>query len=91
MNRFGQTTAVIRGRGQLTIPGRMRRTIKWLKNNSLVAITASFNQLVIRQYKPSLDKVVDWQRIWNKIQLSRSFKGKRGNLSQFITIDREQH
>ena len=32
-----------------------------------------------------------WQNLWRLIEKSRSLKGRRGNLSAFITEDRQSH
>ena len=85
-----QGTAVIRDRGQLTIPEKIREFLKWSSHNSVVSlITVSRDELVIRPFEGK--KQIDWSIIWMNIELSRSYVGKRGNLSSFITSDRENH
>ena len=85
-----QGTAVIRDRGQLTIPEKIREFLKWSSPNSVVSlITVSRDELVIRPFEGK--KQIDWSIIWMNIELSRSYVGKRGNLSSFITSDRENH
>ncbi|MBI2641665.1 hypothetical protein HYW87_03670 [Candidatus Roizmanbacteria bacterium] len=83
-------TAIIRDRGQLTIPEKIRGVLKWSSPNSVVSLaTVSGNELIIRPYERQ--KVTDWMKIWENIRKSRSYKGKRGNLSGFIVLDRESH
>ncbi len=85
-----QSTVIIRDRGQLTIPEKMREVLRWSSTNSVVTLTTtSKNELVIKPYGSK--KQVNWAQIWSNIQLSRSFKGKGGNLSNFIISDRENH
>ena len=85
-----QGTAIIRGRGQLTIPERMREILKWSSPNSVVSLTTtSAGELVIRPFMTK--KQIDWETVWLNIDLSRSYIGKRGNLSGFISSDRESH
>lgn len=52
MDTVLQTTAVIRQRGQLTIPDQIRKHCQWLIPGSVVTLTATANkeQLVIRPY-----------------------------------------
>lgn len=83
------TTATIRERGQVTIPDKIREIVEWAKPNSVVSISVnSQKELVI---SPFLSKGYDWEDIWRRIKRSQSFKGKRGNLSEFIIQDRERH
>jgi bifunctional DNA-binding transcriptional regulator/antitoxin component of YhaV-PrlF toxin-antitoxin module len=89
MNRvYG--TAVIRERGQLTIPEKIREVRSWASPVSVVTITSTKpNEIVIQPYSPQ--KAVDWNRIWENIAKSRSFKGKKVKLSEFIIKDRSRH
>jgi bifunctional DNA-binding transcriptional regulator/antitoxin component of YhaV-PrlF toxin-antitoxin module len=85
-----QGTAVIRDRGQLTIPEKIRQIIYWSFPNSVVTVTAnSKDELVIRPFKEQ--KQVDWDSVWQNIELSRSFVGQNENLSSFIIKDRGSH
>lgn len=36
-------------------------------------------------------KKFDWKKIWEGIEIARNIKGKRGNLSEFISKDRKFH
>ena len=87
-----QTTAIVRDRGQLTIPDEIRRLIKWITPRSVVTIRISTqDELIVKPYQTIEKQTVDWNKIWENIQLTRSFKGTRGNLSQFIVGDRQSH
>ena len=83
-------TATIRSRGQITIPDNLRAVFEWLRTGSVVSILSEEDGVKIKPYELSL-KVVNWRRVWEKISLARSFKGKRGNLSEFIISDRDKH
>lgn len=83
-------TAIIRDRGQLTIPEKIRVALKWSFPNSVVSlVTTSENELLIKPFEGK--KQTDWANIWRNIALSRSYEGTRGNLSGFIIADREAH
>ena len=85
-----QTTAVIRDRGQLTIPEKIRKQRKWATQTSVVTISSEKPDEII--IKPYPAKQVDWDKLWKQIKRVRAFKGKgRGNLSQFIAEDRLRH
>lgn len=82
------TISIIRDRGQLTIPDAIRALRQWASPNSAVTITSEQpDEIVIRPHK----KEYDWDQMWELINKSRSFKGKGGNLSKFITEDRYSH
>ena len=87
-----QVVGIIRNRGQLTIPDKIRETFRWLTPSSTVTITSQKpDEIVIRPYTQS-EKKIDWDKIWKQIKRVRAFKGEgRGNLSQFIAQDRETH
>lgn len=83
-------TAIIRDRGQLTIPEKIRIALKWSFPNSVVSlVTTSGNALLIKPFE--VKDQTDWADIWMNIELCRSYKGDRGNLSGFIIADREVH
>ncbi|MDP3724686.1 MAG: hypothetical protein Q8R11_03580 [bacterium] len=84
-----QIIGVIRDRGQLTIPEEIRAFQKWARPASVVTIASeSSDKIVIRPHRRS--QRVDWESLWHAIDVSRSFQGKRGNLSAFIAKDREK-
>lgn len=87
-----QTIGTIRERGQLTIPDEVRQKYDWASPGSVVTIsTQKATEIVIRPYSP-LHQKIDWNRLWNDIELSRSYTGKyAGSLSEFIVQDREKH
>lgn len=85
------STTTIRQRGQLTIPGKLRKKARWLSEGSVVAILSSFDEEIkVVPYKERTEEI-DWKQVWGKIKLARSFKGERGNLSEFIFKDRANH
>lgn len=87
-----QTTAIIRNRGQLTIPDVIRRAFDWIKTESVVKIVyRSPQEIVITPYIQENIKKTNWKKIWAAIAKARSFKGKKGNLSKFIAEDRYNH
>ena len=84
-----QTTVVVRDRGQLTIPDKIRKSVNWINPSSVVTVTSDKpDEIIIQPYSP---KKVDWDKLWKMIKKSRSIKGKRGNLSEFIAQDRYRH
>ena len=87
-----QATAIIRNRGQLTIPDVIRRAFDWMKTESVVKIIyRSPQEIVITPYIQEKVKKINWKKIWAAIAEARSFKGGRGNLSKFIAKDRYNH
>ena len=84
-----QFTSIIRNRGQLTIPDEIRELRKWATPTAVVTIVSDKpDEIVI---KPHTSKqTIDWDELWNKIYLARSFRDKGGNLSGFIAKDREE-
>ena len=86
-----QGTAIIRERGQLTIPDSIRKVVNWATPLSAVdiSVTAS-DEILIKPHKSQ--KEVDWDKLWERIKRVRAFKGKGGgNLSKFIAEDRYRH
>ncbi len=85
-----QTVGIVRKRGQLTIPDKIRETLNWLTPSSTVTITSQKpDEIVIKPIFAS-KKAVDWDELWRDIQRVRSYKGKGGgNLSKFIAEDRQ--
>jgi bifunctional DNA-binding transcriptional regulator/antitoxin component of YhaV-PrlF toxin-antitoxin module len=84
-----QTVAVIRQRGQLTIPSSIKKRLKWASPGSVVSvIKTSTNEIVIKPHSGA-QKSTDWNKLWKNIELARSHQGQfRGSLSQFIADDR---
>lgn len=92
MKKIIEETVVIRARGQLTVPDRLREFYPWLSSNSVVTVSPiSDKEIVVRPYSSEDSKKVDWKNVWEGIRLARSFRGKGGNLSQFIAKDRYSH
>jgi len=85
-----QGTVIIRDRGQLTIPGEIRKSLKWPAPNAVVSlVTITGNELIIKPYERQQSR--DWEKIWLNIKRTRAYQGKRGDLSEFIASDRENH
>jgi len=85
-----RAVSIIRNRGQLTIPDSIRKVVSWVSPLSSVYISmAHSDEIVIRPHRPQ--KEVNWDKLWKMIKKSRSFKGKKGNLSKFIAEDRYSH
>ena len=88
MNKL-QIMAIVRDRGQITIPDKIRSVRTWVSPSSVVSISsAKIDEIVIR---PFSSQDFDWDRIWGNIARSRSIRGRRGNLSKFIAEDRGRH
>lgn len=83
-------TAVIRQRGQLTIPDQVRHIASWLQIGAVVGVEVEEEEVRIKPYAKTTRRV-DWNDVWRRIELARSFKGKRGNLSAMIAEDRYSH
>lgn len=90
MNTLLVSTATIRQRGQLTIPDKIRALFSWASINAPVRIAATIDEkiLIEEAVKPS---VVDWKKLRKQLDRVSLYKGTRGNLSRFITEDRERH
>lgn len=87
----GIISTTIRQRGQLTIPRDLRDKFKWLSDGSVVAFLVSLGKEVKIVPYEGATGTLDWKSLWEKIKLARTFRGKRGNLSEFIVQDRISH
>ena len=83
-----QTTAIIRQRGQLTLPEIIRASRKWADTDSVVTITSdSPDVITIKPHSPK--KEVDWDKIWDAIKRARAIRGKNKiSSTEFIAQDR---
>lgn len=82
--------SIIRGRGQLTIPGSIRKVVNWATPMSAVSISVTkSDQIVITPHK----KQYDWDKIWEGIERARAIKGKgkATSSSEFLERDRRSH
>ena len=85
-----KSIAIVRERGQLTIPDAIRKMANWLRTSSAVTISMEKpDEIKIIPHKASHE--IDWDTLWRDIKRVRAFKGEDGNLSQFIMSDRETH
>lgn len=85
-----KTVSIVRGRGQLTIPGSIRRVVSWITPHSPVTISVTkSDEIVIAPHK----KQYDWDKIWEGIRKSRAIKGKGKTISaaEFLEQDRRSH
>ena len=82
-----QVMGIIRKRGQLTIPKKIRRAEPWAE--PLSAVTISVPRPGTIAIEPATtDQKIDWDVLREKIRRARQVPGKRGNLSAFIAADR---
>lgn len=82
--------SIIRGRGQLTIPDSIRKTVKWAGPMSAVSITVvKPNQIIIQPQHA----YIDWDDIWAGIKHARAISGKSRAISavEFLQKDRASH
>lgn len=87
-----QSIAIIRQRGQLTIPDSVRKATGWIFPNAVVSITVkNKTELCVKPLSPKESEEKYWKDLWRDMERIRSFKGKRGNLSKFIAEDRYRH
>jgi bifunctional DNA-binding transcriptional regulator/antitoxin component of YhaV-PrlF toxin-antitoxin module len=87
MNTF---SALIRQRGQLTIPATIRDKFDWLQD-SMAVIISVVNQDTLT-LKPHVQPTsFYWPKLYSEVKRVRGFRGQRGNLSQFIAKDRLSH
>ncbi len=84
-----QGTAIIRERGQLTIPDSIRKLVNWVTPSSAVSISViKPDEIIIKPHQ----KQVDWKQIWEGIRKARSIHGKGSkSASEFIQQDRLSH
>ena len=88
-----QAVGIIRQRGQLTIPDKIRETFRWLTSSSIVTITSQKpDEIVIRPYTQA-KKEIDWDKIWEGIRQARAIRGKGKTIStaEFLQKDRRSH
>ena len=88
-----QAVGIVRQRGQLTIPEKIRETFRWLTPFSAVTITSQKpDEIVIRPHTQA-KKEIDWDKIWEGIRLARAIKGKGKTISaaEFLQKDRRSH
>jgi bifunctional DNA-binding transcriptional regulator/antitoxin component of YhaV-PrlF toxin-antitoxin module len=83
-----QNVSIIRNRGQLTIPDRVRKQLTWVAPLSAVSIViVRPDEIAIRPHQSA----TDWDKIWTGIKKARSISGDKGNLSAYIAEDRYNH
>ena len=85
-----KTVGIIRGRGQLTIPGSIRKKVKWAGPMSAVSINVvKPDKIVIQPQQTN----VDWEEIWAAIKQARAITGgaKAVSAADFLQKDRASH
>lgn len=78
----------------MTIPDKMRDMLVWLNEGEVVGLEIREDEAgVLISPKINIKKEYDWDKIWNGINLCRSFKSKRKDIpaSQFVIEDRARH
>ena len=87
-----QAVGIIRQRGQLTIPDKIREAFDWLTPSSAVTITSQKPDEIIIRPASTSKNTVDWDKMWSLIKKSRAIKAKgRGSAAEFIKKDRYSH
>lgn len=85
-----QATAIVRQRGQLTIPDFIREAVDWIFPGSVVSVSQTKNDEIVIKPHTSYVKTIAWDKLWKNIELARSYQGKyKGSLSRFVIEDRE--
>lgn len=87
-----QTTAIIRQRGQLTIPDFIRAVTSWVAPGSVVSVSRNkADEIVIKPHAVS-KRDINWDKLWRDLERVSSYEGKyKGSLSEFIIKDRQNH
>ena len=87
-----QAVGIIRQRGQLTIPDKIREAFDWLTPSSAITITSQKpDEIVIRPVSAG-KKAVDWDKMWSLIRKSRAIKGKNPvSALEILQKDRQSH
>lgn len=83
-------SALIRQRGQLTIPASIRDRFSWLQDSMAVLISVSGSDSVVIKPHTAVF-ATNWSKLRRNIAKTRRFSGRRGNLSKFIAQDRLGH
>ncbi len=84
-----KNVVIVRNRGQITIPGSIRKAVGWVNPMSAVSISVVKPDEIIM--KPHQSKL-DWDQIWKNVAASRAISG-RGTKSaaEFLEKDRKSH
>lgn len=90
LQKMQEFTGIIRERGQLTIPKKVRRDLPWVHTDASVRISVKNNMLYISepQQKPQTFNQSYWKKLREKISLARSFT-YAGSVTQNIRSDRD--
>jgi bifunctional DNA-binding transcriptional regulator/antitoxin component of YhaV-PrlF toxin-antitoxin module len=85
-----KTLAIVRDRGQLTIPDSIRKRVQWMAPMSPVYVYAvKPGEVTIRPQQT----YINWDEIWAGVKDARSITGKSGatSASEFLQHDRASH
>lgn len=81
-------TAIIRQRGQITIPDTIRQSASWItEHQPVVVFLADENELHIRP----VQQATDWQALQREIGRVRALPGRPIDTTKFIADDRQRH
>lgn len=85
-----KSVAIVRNRGQITIPDAIRKAVKWINPMSAISISVvKPDEIVIKPHA----KLIDKNQVWKNIKKARAIKGKDHTTSaiEFLIKDRESH
>jgi len=83
-------TAVIRQRGQITIPDKLREELSWLQVGEVVGLVIEDDEVRVKPKARTGDKAFDYDEFQRRVELARTFEGTRGDLSRAVMEDREK-
>lgn len=86
-----KAVAIIRDRGQLTIPDSIRKVVNWVAPMSAVFISVEKSgEIVIKPHRRTLNG----DAIWPLVKAARAIKGKSKvteSAAEFLKQDRRSH
>lgn len=84
-----KAVGILRNRGQLTIPDKIRQSVYWLNQNSAIVFTVTNQQKIfIEPHQP----LKNLQFIMSLVKKSRSIHGKSSvSGTEFLQQDRKMH
>lgn len=89
MKKKNQAIAILRDRGQVTIPDEIRSSLYWMSHNSALSFS------IVDPYRVSIEPQrpgVDWDAIHASIAKARSIHGKsKQSAASFLAKDRQSH
>jgi len=86
-----EQTLIIRQKGQITLPKKIRNKLIWTEKNSVInIILKNEDELILTPFSSETGSNKKWKNIWNILNSIRKI-GKKVNLSDFIINDRQNH